>query len=187
MEQEDQQIVPVLKEELHADTIPVKTGGVRVIKHVEGQDEILQQELRKGRVQVKRVKTDRVVDGPQPVRRAGNTLIVPVVSERLRVEKEWIVTEEIHITQVEERETVEQKVRVNVEHADVERLDEQGNVVGASEPSTEENTSSPSGPPSIIKSRDNAKSSQTGAIAETAAFSSARSIIKDKAPRVKKH
>ena len=127
-------VVPVINEELHADAIPVQTGGVRVTKHVEGHDEILEQELRKGRVEIKRVKTDRVVDGPQQVQRVGKTLVVPVVSEILRVEKQWVVTEEIHITQIEELETVQETVQVNQEQAQIERLDEQGNVVSAMEP-----------------------------------------------------
>jgi uncharacterized protein (TIGR02271 family) len=128
-EDHEEHVVPVINEELHADAIPVQTGGVRVTKHVEGHDEILEQELRRGRVEIKRVKTDRVVDGPQQVQRVGGTLVIPIVSEVLRVEKQWVVTEEIHVTQIEETETVQQKVRVNQEQAQIERLDEHGNVV----------------------------------------------------------
>jgi len=124
-------VVPVVSEELHADAIPVETGSVRVVKRVEGHDEILQQELRKGRVEIRRIKVDRRVDGPQQVQRHGNTMIIPVVSEVLHVEKQWVVTEEIHVTQVEERETVEQKVAVNREVAEVERTDETGKVVSS--------------------------------------------------------
>lgn len=128
-EQNEEYVVPVVQEEVHADAIPVQTGGVRVSKHVEGHDEILEQELRRGRVEIKRVKTDRIVDGPQQVQRVGNTLVIPVVSEVLRVEKQWVVTEEIHITQIEESETVQQKVHVNTEQVQVERLNERGEVV----------------------------------------------------------
>jgi stress response protein YsnF len=32
----DEVVVPVVSEELHADAIPVHTGGVRVTKHVTG-------------------------------------------------------------------------------------------------------------------------------------------------------
>lgn len=124
-------VIPALTEELHADAVPVETGGVRVTKKVEKQQEVLAQELRKTHVEVKRVKTDRVVDGPQPVRRAGNTLIIPVVSEVLHVEKQWVVTEEIHLTEIEERETVEQQVDVNREVPQIERLDAKGNVVSS--------------------------------------------------------
>lgn len=128
-DQSAEHVVPVISEEVHASAIPVETGSVRVVKRVEGHDEILQQELRKGRVEVKRIQVNRVVDGPQPSRREGSTLIVPVVSEVLKVVTQWVVTEEIHITQFEERETVQQKVSVNHEVAEVERLDDQGNLV----------------------------------------------------------
>ncbi len=133
----DDLVVPVVSEELHADALPVQTGSVRVTKRLEGHDEILEQELRHGRVEVKRVKTERVVDGPQPVQRLGNRLIIPVVSEVLQVEKRWVVTEEIHLTQVEERESVQQTVRVNREEARVERLDENGKVISEVAPESD--------------------------------------------------
>jgi stress response protein YsnF len=122
-------VVPVVHEEMHAEALPVETGGVRVTKRVEGHDEILEQELRKGRAEVKRVRTDRVVDGPQAVQRRGDTVIIPVVSEVLRVEKQWVVTEEIHVTQIEERQKAQETVTLNEEVARVERIDESGNVV----------------------------------------------------------
>lgn len=127
-EQEDELIVPVVSENVHADAAPVETGGVRVVKRVESHDEVLQQELRKSHVEIRRIKTERVVDGPQPAQRVGNTLIIPVVSEVLRVTKEWVVTEEIHVTQLEEREKFEQTVPVRREVAEVQRFDQHGNV-----------------------------------------------------------
>ncbi len=121
--------IPVTREELHAETVPVVTGGIRVTKSVQTHDEIVEQELRKSHANVKRIKTDRIVDGPQSPHREGNTLIVPVVSQVLRIEKQWVVTEEIHITEIEEREAVRQRVPVNREEARVERLDSTGNRV----------------------------------------------------------
>src|SRR5579875_2162402 len=119
MDEQDQDVViPVIREELHADAVPVVTGGVRVTKHVESHDEIVEQELRKSHVEVRRVRTDRVVDGPQPAQRVGNELIIPVVSEVLRVQKQWVVTEEIHITQIEASETVQNKVTLTGEAAE---------------------------------------------------------------------
>jgi stress response protein YsnF len=147
-------VVPVISEELHADAVPVVTGGVRVTKRIHTNDELLEQELRKSHAEVKRVKTNRVVDGPQPVQRVGNTLIIPVVSEVLRVEKHWVVTEEIHITQTEETETVQQTVPVSREEAEIERLDATGNAVGTIEPAAEAAASvSPArtGPASIVE------------------------------------
>jgi len=130
-------VIPVVQEQAHAGAVPVKTGAVRVTKTREMHEELLEQELRKGRADVKRVKTNRVVDGPQPPHRVRDTLIIPVVSEVLNgCEKQWVVTEEIHVTRSETTEPVQQKVQLATEHARVERLDEQGRVVeeGAGNP-----------------------------------------------------
>ncbi len=124
-------IVPVISEQVHADAVPVAKGGVRVTKRVEGHEEILEQELRRGRAEIRRIKTDRVVSGPQQPRQEGNTLIIPVISEVLVVTKQWVVTEEIYITRIEEVERVEQTVTVSHEVAEVERLDEDGNVIAS--------------------------------------------------------
>lgn len=125
-EQEQSSVIPIIREEAHVDTVPVSTGGVRVTKRSESHDEIIEQELRKSHIDVKRVKTERVVDGPQPARRVGNTLIVPVVSEVLRVQKQWVVTEEIHLTETESQETVQNRVTLNREEAEIERIDSTG-------------------------------------------------------------
>jgi stress response protein YsnF len=120
-------VIPVVQEEVHADAQPVVTGGMRVTKHVDTHDEIIEQQLRTSRADIKRVKTNRVVDGPQAPQRVGNTLIVPVVSEQIHIEKRWVVTEEIHIIQHDDVKTVQQTVPVNYERAELERLDAAGN------------------------------------------------------------
>ncbi len=173
-------VVPVVNEELHADAVPVQTGGVRVTKHLEGHDEIIEQELRKGRVEIKRVKTDRVVDGPQPVQRLGNTLVVPVVAEVLHVEKRWVVTEEIHLTQIEEREAVQETVTVNREEAEVERLDKAGNVVLKVDPEIEHQTApSPTAPETLVGRRDNRAATGTPT-PKRKVLSESRSILKNR-------
>lgn len=151
-EKDEDVVIPIIREEVHADAVPVVTGGVRVTKRVESHDEIVEQELRKSRVEVKRVQTNRVVDGPQTARRVGNTLIVPVVSEVLRVQKQWVLTEEIHITELQEQETVQNKVTLNREEAEIERLDGAGNVISQNE-KTDERQDIIDAPTSILQRR----------------------------------
>lgn len=136
MTQDDREVVvPVVEEEVHADVKPVQTGSVRITKSLETHEELLEQELRRGRAEVRRIQTNRRVDGPQPPHRVGNTLIIPIVSEVLQgCEKAWFVTEEVHVTQLEESETIRQSVPVSREHALVEHLDAQGNVISNEEP-----------------------------------------------------
>jgi stress response protein YsnF len=130
MEEDSKDVtIPVYREEVTAGTMPVVTGGVRVTKHVQTREEIVEQELRKSTAQVKRVQVNRQVDGPLKPRREGNTLIVPVVSEVLHVEKRWMLTEEIHIMENTELATEQNTITLDEEHAVVERLDEKGNAV----------------------------------------------------------
>jgi uncharacterized protein (TIGR02271 family) len=180
MDRPENVVVPIVQEELHADAVPVQTGGVRVTKHIEGHDEILEQELRRGRVEVKRVKTDRVVDGPQPVQRLGNTLVVPVVSEVLHVEKRWVVTEEIHLTQIEEREAVQQTVTVNREQAEIDRLDEAGNVVSRVDPETEPHASGARSAPDRSLGRRDTRAGGDTSTQKRRVLSRSRGILKNR-------
>jgi len=128
-EDQDEVAIPVYREELSADVVPVVTGGVRVTKRTQTRDEVLEQQLRTSSVQVKRVQVNRPVDGPQKPRRDGKTLIVPVVSEVLQIQKQWVLTEEIHITETEETKTEQRTISLDEEQALVERVDAQGNVL----------------------------------------------------------
>jgi uncharacterized protein DUF2382 len=84
-----------------------------VAKQVESHDEVVEQELRKSSVDVDRVQMDRVVDSPQQVRREGNTIIVPVVSQVLKEQKQSVVTEEIHIMERRQQQTGRTTVTLN--------------------------------------------------------------------------
>jgi stress response protein YsnF len=171
-------VVPVISEELHADAVPVVTGGVRVTKRVHTHDEVLEQQLRKTHADIKRVKINRVVDGPQAVQHVGNTTVIPIVSEELHIEKRWVLTEEIHITQTEETETVQQTVPVSHEEAAIERLDESGNTVSSIDAESEAAANSspaPRGRPASIVER--ARSEDTRATKPR----TPRSLIRNKA------
>lgn len=159
-EKNEESVIPIIREEVHADAVQVVTGGIRVTKSVGSHDEIVEQELRKSHVEVKRVTTNRVVDGPQSMRRVGDTIIIPVVSEVLKVEKQWVVTEEIHITERQEQETVQNKVTLNCEEAQVERIDSTGNTISTS-PETYETPNEAAGPGSIFQKKATAPADST--------------------------
>lgn len=189
-------VVPVVQEQVHVDAVPVITGGVRVTKHVETENQLIEQQLRTSHADVKRVKTNRVVDGPQPAQRVGNTLIIPVVSEVIQVEKRWVVTEEIHITQREEVETVQQTVPVNYETARIERMDESGAAKPAERVPVEQDRRTPllreapivehvqptQAPRSLL-----ARAEAESGTAAAKPLSQKRSLLKDKGPLSGKH
>jgi len=136
---DDPLVIPVIREEVTADAKPVRTGGVRITKTVETHEQLLTQELRKGRADVQRRPMNEVVDGPLEPRREGRTLIIPVVSEQLAANgcgPQWVLTEEIRVTQIEEAETVQHRVPLREEKAIVERVDAAGNTTRVAEPAT---------------------------------------------------
>ncbi len=139
-------VVPVISEEAIPGVRRVPTGGVRVKKRVGEDEEVIDQPLRSEQVEVRRVLRDQVVSGPLPVRHEGDTVIVPVVKEILRIEKQFILVEEIHVIKrlVEQRHV--ETVKLRHEQAEVERIDASGNPVGPAEASSVQLEDSPTGP-----------------------------------------
>jgi uncharacterized protein (TIGR02271 family) len=127
-------VIPVLAEELNIGRRAVRTGGVRVNRRAVGHEELIDVPLRKEHVDVRRVVMDRMVDGPLPVRRDGETTIVPIVEEVLVVQKQYRLTEEIHITKTITEERHQERVLVQKQEAQVEQLDEQGRAVALHPP-----------------------------------------------------
>ncbi len=123
--------VPVIEEQIVAGARAVKTGSVRVDKHVETHLRQVELPLLHEDVDVKRVAVNRVVKEAPPVRKNGDTLIVPVVEEQLVVSKRLVLKEEIHVTKRRRRERFVQEVEVEKERAEVQRLDASGRIVNS--------------------------------------------------------
>ena len=120
--------VPVVSEEIRTGTRQVATGQVRVTKQNLPHEEIIQQDLRREHVEVRRVQINKQVEGPLQNRQEGDTLIVPVMEEVLQVQKIWMLKEELHIRRTATTERHEERVTVNRETATVERVDSAGTV-----------------------------------------------------------
>lgn len=125
----EQLVVPVVEEEAAAGTRRVKTGSVRIDKHVEKRMRRIAAPLIHDDVEVRRVPVNRVVDEAPPVRTKGNTVIVPVVQEELVVTKRLVLKEEIHLIKRRTRERVVKEVELNRERADIRRLDAGGQTI----------------------------------------------------------
>jgi uncharacterized protein (TIGR02271 family) len=122
----EDRIVPVLAEELVIDKKRVQTGGVRVRRRVVEHEETIELPLVREHVDVRRVVIDREVDGPLPVRREGETTIIPVVEEVLVFEKRYRLKEEIHVIRTSREEIHREEVTVRRQEAEIERLDADG-------------------------------------------------------------
>ncbi|SRR5579883_3359538 len=128
-------VIPVIEEELVAGAREVKTGTVRVSKHVEQVRKIVTAPAVHDVVEVNRVPVNRVIDSMPKMREEGDVLVIPVVEEELVVQKRLVLKEEIHIRRKRTKERVSKEVTLDREQATVERLDAGGKVIARSTPS----------------------------------------------------
>jgi uncharacterized protein (TIGR02271 family) len=135
-EETDEIVIPVVEEEVAAGVKAVKTGGVRVDKHVEKRIRKLDRPLLHEDVEVRRVPVNRVItEIPRP-RRKGDTVIVPVVEEELVITKRLILKEEIHLVKRKTKDRFVKEVELDRERAVVHRLDAEGRVMERRVPKT---------------------------------------------------
>lgn len=129
MDEQDDVVIPVIEEELETGTRSVKTGSVRIDKHVQKRVRRISAPLLHEDLEVRRVPVNREVSEAPKVRRHGNTVIVPVVEEEMVVTKRLVLKEEIHIIKRQTRSRVVKEVELGRERAVVRRLDASGRVV----------------------------------------------------------
>ena len=113
--------VQLVEEKLSVDKRVVATGRVRVRTIVDEELVVVSETLSGNYVTVDRVRIDRVVDAVPPTRTEGDITIVSVVEERLRVVRELVLVEEVHLRDVRTSEPFEQTVSRRVMRAVVER------------------------------------------------------------------
>jgi len=133
-EEQDRQVIPIAEETVRVDKREVISGKVRVRTEVETVDQIVRETLTDQTVEVTRVPINQRIEHIPEVRTENGVTILPVIEERLVVEKQLFLKEELHIRRDAKTETVEVPVTLRSERAIVERFDATG------QPIPEENT-----------------------------------------------
>ena len=128
----DVETVPLLDETVQLSKRDVVTGSVRVSTRTEIHDDVAEVMLDRDVVDVTRVAIGRVVDMAPGVRTEGDTIIVPVIEERLVIVKQLYLTEELHIRRHVEQESSRTPVQLRRQHAVIEKLDATGAIVDGS-------------------------------------------------------
>jgi uncharacterized protein (TIGR02271 family) len=145
---EEEVAIPVIEEELVAGARAVKTGAVRVEKHVEKRIRKIETPLLHEDVEVRRVSVNRVVSEAPAIRKVGDTVIVPVVEEELVITKRLVLKEEIHLKKRRTKNRFIQHVELERERAEVQRLDADGRIIDHR--SARPETSRPNRPRSVL-------------------------------------
>jgi uncharacterized protein (TIGR02271 family) len=119
---EENIVIPVIKEFLNVDKKVVETGKVLIKKRIENEEKDINIPLQSETYEVERIAVrDHLFDEPPQVRNEGNKMIIPVVREIVEVRKRYEVTEEIHITKKETITQHKEKVTLKKEKVSVER------------------------------------------------------------------
>jgi uncharacterized protein (TIGR02271 family) len=119
---EENIVIPVIKEFLNVDKKVVETGKVLIKKRIENEEKHINIPLQSETYEVERIAVkDKLFDEPPQVRNEGNKMIIPVVREIVEVRKRYEVTEEIHITKKETVTPHKEKVTLKKEKVSVER------------------------------------------------------------------
>jgi uncharacterized protein (TIGR02271 family) len=123
---EPPEYLELVEEQLAVSKRAVERGRVIVRKRVDSHDAIAEAVLRQEDITVERVAIGRPVETAPAVREEDGVLIVPVLEEQLVVATRLILKEEIRISKQTRTETVREPVRLRSEHAEVTRLESQG-------------------------------------------------------------
>jgi uncharacterized protein (TIGR02271 family) len=116
--------IPVIEEELTVGIREVETGRVRIRTITREDDRAIDQALASMAVDVERVPIGREIQVAPEVRDDGETMVIPVVEERLVVEKRLFLREEIHVRRRLTETRFQQTVTLRSQDVVVERDDD---------------------------------------------------------------
>ena len=113
--------VPIVEEQVTVGKREVETGRVRVHTVVDEEKLNLTELLERDVVEIERVPVGKeVAQAPLPFEE-GDVLVIPVIEERLIVEKRLVVVEEVRVRRRQERAPANIPVTRRVMHAEIER------------------------------------------------------------------
>ena len=118
--------IPLVEERVTVGKRVVETGSVRVRTLLEERSEVAGADLLREKVSVERVARNEEVAAVPPIREEDGVTIVPVVEERLVVEKKLFLVEEIRLVRRSVTERLEMPVTLRAQRAVVEREESSG-------------------------------------------------------------
>lgn len=113
--------IPLVEESVQIDKRVVETGRVQVRTFVDDEQVHITDALKREIVDVERIAIGQMVDVAPSVREEGEFLIVPIVEERLVIEKRLFLVEELRLRRTTVVVPVEADATRRVMRAEIER------------------------------------------------------------------
>ena len=118
--------VPIIEEQASVTKREVGLEHVTVRTVADEREVVVREAVRRETVEVARVAIDREVAEAPPIRTEGDVTIVPVVEERLVMEKRLFLVEEVHVRRLDGVERIERPVTLRRQRVLVDRLESTG-------------------------------------------------------------
>jgi uncharacterized protein (TIGR02271 family) len=115
--------IPVVQEDAFVSKRLVDTEHVRVRTSVEEAAVLVRDTVSREHVEIKRVTIEREVEDAPAIREEDGVTIIPVLEERLVVEKRLFLVEEIHVVRETTIDAVELPTTLRRTRVDVDRED----------------------------------------------------------------
>ena len=115
-------VVPVVEETVRIGKRVKEIGKTRVHVTPRERKERVDVPIAREEVHVVRVRVDRFVDSPPPVRQEGDVTIVPVLEEVVVIQRRLRVKEELHITKRRGTRRHRETVTLREEEARIEQI-----------------------------------------------------------------
>jgi uncharacterized protein (TIGR02271 family) len=96
----EEAVIPLTEEQLQVSKTTVETGRVRYRRQTEEHLETVSVPLADVRWEVEHVPVGQVVEAQPEIRQVGDTIVFPLVEERLVVKRELWLREEVHVHKV---------------------------------------------------------------------------------------
>lgn len=115
------ELIPIIEERAFVDKEVVETGKVIISKRISEHEEIIDEPLLREQVSVERVAVNQFVEEHPEIRHDGDTMIIPVVEERIVVSKRLFLVEELRVKKQVIESHQPQKITLLKSEIDVKR------------------------------------------------------------------
>jgi uncharacterized protein (TIGR02271 family) len=117
----DAATLQLVAEELSVAKENRETGRVRISTHTYEREALIDEDLARERVEIETIPIGRRINTVPQVRQEGDTTVIPVVEERLVVERQVVLKEEIRVRRVRTTERHQEKVALRHQEAVIRR------------------------------------------------------------------
>lgn len=120
---EDEEIIPVLEERAEIGRRATEGRTVRVTARTVGEEVAISEPVTREEVTVERVPVGTAIDEIPEIREEGDLTVIPVVEERVKVVRELVLKEEIHLRRNSTTSTHEEQITLRKTQVEIDEDD----------------------------------------------------------------